>query len=392
MPPRLWAYGIAIYALNLELSLNISASLEGWYIDNLSWRWIFWQNIPLALAMAACLHFGVRSGQPPPTRLPTDIYGLTSCGVGLALIYAALDQGNRLDWTSSGLIWGLLIAGAVMLIGFVVHDLTAPNRWLDLRAAFAPPMPYLFALIALVRLAVLSTAFLIPQYLTAVRGFRALEVGQTLLWIAAPQLLVCPLSGFLLRRADPRISSAFGLCLVIAACMLVAFGLTPVWGDDQFLLSQLLQSLGQSLVLAGIVFLGVMNMRPEAALPFGAMLQTARLLGGELGQAFVATLVRVREQHASNLIGQHVRIGDIDVQHRLEAYRRVLTRAGHQAIAAPELLAALIRRQANTVAVIDAFVAIAGCIAFGLIVLVLVPPPPRTPASHVPLFRRKKAP
>ena len=57
-PPKYWAFGIALYALNLELSLNISASLEGWYVDHLSWRWIFWQNAPLALIMALCLYRG----------------------------------------------------------------------------------------------------------------------------------------------------------------------------------------------------------------------------------------------------------------------------------------------------------------------------------------------
>ncbi len=39
LPPKLWPYGIAAYGLNLELSLNIPASLEGWYIDHLSWHW-----------------------------------------------------------------------------------------------------------------------------------------------------------------------------------------------------------------------------------------------------------------------------------------------------------------------------------------------------------------
>src|ERR1700759_1716472 len=48
-PPKAWAYGIAVYALNLEVSLNISASLEGWYTDYLNWHFIYWQSVPFAL-------------------------------------------------------------------------------------------------------------------------------------------------------------------------------------------------------------------------------------------------------------------------------------------------------------------------------------------------------
>src|SRR5271168_4987594 len=95
-PPKYWAFGIAIYALNLELSLNISASLEGWYVEHASWHWIFWQNVPLALLMSLCLHRGIPAKATTPP--PLDLFGLLSGGAGLACIHAALDQGNRLDW------------------------------------------------------------------------------------------------------------------------------------------------------------------------------------------------------------------------------------------------------------------------------------------------------
>src|ERR1700728_4633884 len=94
-PPKAWAYGIALYALNLEVSLNVSASLEGWYVEHLLWAWIFWQNVPLALGMALCLRFGVPREPPVTNRPRADLFGLASGGLGLALIYAALDQGNR---------------------------------------------------------------------------------------------------------------------------------------------------------------------------------------------------------------------------------------------------------------------------------------------------------
>jgi len=389
MPLRLWAYGVAVYALNLELSLNISASLEGWYVDNLSWHWIFWQNVPLALGMAACLHFGVKR-LPPPDCIHRDIYGLASCGLGLALIYAALDQGNRLDWSGSGLIWGLMLAGILLLVCFVVHEASTPFPWLDFRVVLGQPMPYLLFNIAILRLSILSTAYLIPYFLGGVRGFRALQIGDTLIWIAAPQLIVCPFAAFMLRRADPRIAASFGLCLVVAACMSVAYGLTPVWGSDQFLISQLMQALGQSLALSGIVFLGVLNLRPQDALTFGASLQIARLFGGELGSSLIATVARMREQRASNLLGLHVQRGALDVVQRLTAYSGFAAHSGRPAIAAPLLLGNEIRTVATTQATIDGFVAVAACVVVGLLVIaVVLPAPPRTAASYIPLFRRE---
>ena len=327
LPPKFWAYGIAIYALNLELSLNISASLEGWYVDHLSWRWIFWQNVPLALGMVACLHFGIARTPPPPNPPRADLFGLAASGIGLALIYAALDQGNRLDWLNSGLIWGLLLAGGLLLAAFFVNEARTPSPFINLKVAFAAPLPRLLVLIGFLRLTILSTAYLIPQYLGAVRGFRALEVGQTLVWIAAPQLIFCPLAALMLRRTDPRLVASIGFIFVAVACLMVAHGLTPLWSSDQFLPSQLLQAVGQSFALSGIVFFGILHLKFEDALTFGAAIQTARLMGGQIGQAFIVTFARVRSQTASNLIGLHVQSGDGTVIQRLQAYAAVTGRA-----------------------------------------------------------------
>jgi DHA2 family multidrug resistance protein len=396
--PKFWAYGVALYALNLELSLNISASFEGFYVDHLSWRWIFWQNVPLALVMALCLYFTKASVQPNLAGRRPDLFGLASCGVGLAAIYAALDQGNRLDWLNSGLICGLLLAGAILLAGFYLHERRAPNAFIDLKVLFANPLPRLLALISFLRLTILSTAYLIPLYLGAVRGYRALEVGQTLIWIAAPQFLVCFLVALFLRRFDPRILASLGFTLIILACLQVAHGLTPLWGSDQFLVSQLMQAMGQTFALSGIVFSAVLNMRPQDALSFGGGLQVARMMGGEIGTAFVTTLARVRGQVASNQIGQHVQVGAADVIHRIGAYAAATSRADTGPAAATHrgvaILAATVRQSAITQGVIDSFVTIAVMSTVALILLVTLAQAPQGPASHRPLFtgRRPAAP
>ncbi len=276
--------------------------------------------MPLALVMTVCLRVGIPKGQQLMQKLPFDLFGLVSGGAGLALIYAALDQGNRLDWLNSPLVWSLLCAGVVLVIAFLIHERVTPTPLVDLRVVFGTPMPSQFALIAFLRLTILATAFLIPLYLSSVRGFRSLEVGDTLIWVAVPQLIICPLAALMLRRTDARLVAAIGFVFISVACLMVAYGITPIWGTQQFLPSQLLQAVGQSFAISGVIFYGILHLRPQDALTFGAVLQTARLMGGELGIAFMSTWSRVREQVASNLIGQHLRVGDSEVMDRVHAY------------------------------------------------------------------------
>jgi DHA2 family multidrug resistance protein len=387
-PPRYWAFGIALYALNLELSLNISASLEGWYVEHHTWRWIFWQNVPLALIMSLCLRRGI-AVKPITVKPPSDVFGLLTGGAGLALIYAALDQGNRLDWLNSGLVWGLLLAGGLILAAFLLHEATTPQPLLDLKVVFGRPLPGLSVLIAFLRLTILSTSFLIPLYLGAVRGYRDLEIGDTLIWIAVPQLLFCPLAALMLRRSDARLVSSIGFIFIIFACLMVAYGLTPLWGSRQFIPSQLLQALGQSFALSGVVYFGIQHLKPKDALTFGAAIQTARLMGGEVGTAFVGTLSRVREQVASNLIGLHVQAGDARVIQRISRYGAATTHALDPTGSLHRgdlVLGAVVRAAATTQAVMDCFVAIAVLTAIALLLLVLRRPAPEGPASAKPLF------
>jgi MFS transporter, DHA2 family, multidrug resistance protein len=119
LKPVWWPYGIAAYGLNLELSLNIPASLEGFYLDHLSWQWIFWQGTILAVPMIACIAIGMPGQKVNRDVLRTaDGWGMIYAGAGFSMIYAALDQGNRLDWLNSGTVCGLLAGGGVLLGAF----------------------------------------------------------------------------------------------------------------------------------------------------------------------------------------------------------------------------------------------------------------------------------
>ncbi|HEX4151453.1 MAG TPA: hypothetical protein VHY75_04505, partial [Steroidobacteraceae bacterium] len=207
-----------------------------------------------------------------------------------------------------------------------------------------------------------------------------------------PQLILCALAALMLRRTDPRLVASIGFIFISVACLMVAYNLTPIWGSYQFLPSSFLQAAGQSFALSGVVFFGVLHLKPQDALTFGAMLQTARLMGGEMGTAFVTTWARVRGQVASNLIGQHVRVGDPHVIQRVRAYGAATTRVFDPVGAVgrgEQVLGNVVRAAATTQAVMDGFVAIGMLTAVALLIVVSRSAAPEHPASAVPLFRRR---
>ncbi|HTW25891.1 MAG TPA: MFS transporter [Acetobacteraceae bacterium] len=372
LKPALWPYGIAAYGLNLELSLNIPASLEGWYLDHLSWHWIFWQGALLAIPMLACIRFGMP--RPPVNREAlhdADFWGMFFAASGFSMLYAALDQGNRLDWLNSGLICGLLVGSVVLIAAFVVQTWVAEHPWINPRFLLRPNIGIIIVILVLYRFIILSTSYLIPQYLTTLQNFRSLQVGKVLLWIAVPQLVLAPVIAATLRWLDPRVMLAIGIAAVGIACAMASL-VTSVWATDDFLPSQVLQAFGQSAALIALVLFAVRHLKPADAITFGVLLQTARLLGGEAGSAFMQTFVRMREQVASNLIGLHVESGGAITGERLSAYAAaVAARSDGLPDAsgrAAQLLGQAVRAQANVLSYEQGFAAVA---AAGIVMLLL---------------------
>ncbi|MGC2787149.1 MAG: MFS transporter, partial [Roseiarcus sp.] len=199
LPQRLVVYGLAVYAMNSELSQNVSASLEGWYTENLSWRWIEWQYCLALPVMFACIWYGAPREKINIALLrDLDWPGLAYSGLGFALLYAGLDQGNRLDWVNNGLVNGRLMSGGLLTLAFVVRELWVEKPFLNLRLLTREGIVPILLILAGFRFIILSTAYIIPTYLQVVQNYRELQVGAVLLWIALPQFLIVLPLGWLL--------------------------------------------------------------------------------------------------------------------------------------------------------------------------------------------------
>ena len=179
-----------------------------------------------------------------------------------------------------------------------------------------------------------------------------------------------------------------------APCWQVATNLTGVWVTADFLPAAATQALGQTMAMSGLVFFSVLHLKPADAMTFGALLQTARLFGGEVGSAAISTFVRKAEQVSSQLIGLHVQAGSTEVQERLAGYAAAVSARspGSAGSRAAGLLAQTVRQQANVESFVDGFFLVAAITAGALLLLALLGPAPQGPASPVPLGRRAAGP
>ncbi len=383
LPAKLVIYGLSLYAMNSELSQNVAASLEGWYSDNWSWHWIGWQYCVMLPLMFACISFGV-----PREKINTGLMrdldwpGILYAMIGLGLLYAGMDQGNRLGWRNSGLVIGLLLSGGLVCLAFFSRELWTPKPFLNLPKLLRGNLLLLLLLLAGFRFIILSTAYIIPTYLQTVQNFRELQVGSVLLWIALPQLAIALPLATLLRQIDGRWILGLGSLLIATAC-LISTNLTSLWATDDFLPSQILQAIGQSFALTALLSLIVRTINPADALAIGSLLQISRQFGGEVGTAFMQTFVRVREQIHSNLVGLHVDGSSSLTVDRLATYKAAVgSHTADQAQAAgraAKLLGTTVTQQASVLSYIDGFQAAAGGAFLCLLLVALMHRPPPSP-------------
>jgi MFS transporter, DHA2 family, multidrug resistance protein len=282
--PKWWIWGLAAYSFRFVFSQNVAGSIEAVYSENGAWQWIFWQNAVLAPVMTALVWYAMpREGVNRTLLRQTDWNGILLAGAGFGLIYAGLDQGNRLDWFNSGVVTGFFVGGGLLIAGFFVCELLSEHPLLRLRVVAKPNVWGPAVQISIYSFGVAATAFILPDFLTRVQGLRDLQIGDTLNWIAVPQFVLVPLATILLRRTDARILIAVGFALMAYGSWLDT-GLTHEWVGRDFLPSQIIEAVGLAFGITALIVFGVSNITPADAATIAAAIQTARTLGNESGQ------------------------------------------------------------------------------------------------------------
>jgi len=387
LPMRWWLPAIALYSIRVGFALDTSSSLVGFYVDHWGWQWLYWQGALIAPLMGLMVYLGTPD-EPINRSLvrEADWGGMLLLGASVSMVYAGLDQGNRLDWLGSGTVMALLFGGGTLFIAFLINEASVRQPWAHVNVLFSRNVGLSLVVILIYTLTSLSNSSLVPNFLGVVGLLRPEQSGVLLFACGAlPMFMLVPLSVFLLRHFDPRTVLILGLS-AFAAANLLGTQLTHDWARGDFVTIVLLQSVGQAFTLLPIIIMALSNADTTRATAFAAYIQIMRLGGAEIGVALMGTWLRVREQVHSNFLGLHLENGGVDVTRMLKRLADGFAGHGASTAAARALgtLSAEVQREANVLAYIDGFwlcfwLAIAALIFVSLIAR--APPGPFTPES-----------
>jgi DHA2 family multidrug resistance protein len=317
IPLRYLPFTIALYASFVDGAVNIAPSLYGWYRDHLSWQWMFWNSAIITPVMMLCIYFGIPKSAPTKERGEAPSFaGFLYASAGFAMILAACEQGERLDWWRSGVFTGLFASGAFLLLSAFLRRLRGPNPLVD--------MPYLGQWNTILlgiglfffRFFLVTTIILVPQAL-AIRGFEPDQIGPAVIWTAASFVPLSLVAGFLLlSNVDSRLLLAAGFASMAFASVLNA-EMTSAWAAANYYRTEFLMGFGQCFAFVGLVsaiilqglFSGGLT-KPQRILTFSAFFHTIRLFGGTLGAILMGRFISEREKFHSNLLGLHVQHGN----------------------------------------------------------------------------------
>jgi DHA2 family multidrug resistance protein len=366
IPLRYLALVIALYVTFIEGAVNAAPSLYGFCRNHLTWQWMFWIPALLTPAMMACIYVGIPvSPKPQSKKEPPSFAAFLYASTGLALIYAALDQGERLDWWRSGLFISLFVGGAFLVLCSLVRRWRGPNVLVDLPYLRKWNTLLLGVALFTFRFVLLATIVIIPQSL-AVRGLDAGELGPAVLWSAAFELILAFVGAlFLYRGIDTRLLMALGFAAIAFACLLNS-NFTSAWATENYFRTELLMGLGQSFAMLGLVSSIILQGAvsggldaPQRILTFSAFFHVIRLFGGQAGAVLMSHYIAHQEKVHSYLLGLHVQSGewitDGTVRHLAAGLSAKSSGTLGAAGRALDIVNAKLRLQAFSLTFIDAF-------------------------------------
>jgi DHA2 family multidrug resistance protein len=378
-PAREQGMAMAVVAMVVVIGPAVGPTLGGWIVDNWSWPWIFYINLPIGLLgilmTSRFVHEpeDIRSAnraQAQLMRRDLDWQGIVFLCVGLASLQYVIEEGYRNDWFDSIEITVASIVAGIAIAGFLFQEMRARAPAVHLRLFRDPTFASATAIGAIMFANLMAGMFMLPIFMQEMLGFTALKAGLTLMPRAFVMMVCSPIVGRLYNRVAPQLLVGFGVvCVGLGSIEMGRFTLDI--SDVGIIRVLLLQGIGFSFLFVPLTTVALSHVPRTQLTDATGLNSLIRQFGGSAGLAIYGTLLSQFVVRARHGLIPHVDPYRPEVAERLAQLSQGLMARGMDAAsartAALAALEGMVRRQATVIAFEKVF------FLTGVMMIVLLP-------------------
>ncbi len=306
-PPERRGAAFGVWGGVAGLATVAGPTIGGAIITYISWRWIFFINVPIGIA-ALMATFLVIPDLRPGRHHGWDLPGIVIATAGLFAIVFGLIEGQRYSWgqiESYGItIPEVIGAGVVLIVLFLIWERFQTEPLLPLSLFADRNFAVANWIAAAISFGMLSMFLPFTIYLQSVRGFSALVAGLTLAPMSVTSMFIAPFAGRLSDRIGGKYILMTGITLFTIGMGSIALVAAPNSTWINFLGPAIIAGAGMGMTFAPMTTVAMRNIEPRVAGSASAVLNTIRQLGAAIGSAVVGALLQ--NQLATTLHDQAV--------------------------------------------------------------------------------------
>lgn len=353
-----------LFGMGIIVGPTIGPTLGGVIVDNLSWHWIFFINLPIGI-IATILAFSFIKSQagydPKAVKAKIDWLGIFLLIIGIGSLQLVLEKGKQEEWFQSTFIIVFTAISIFGIIAFIIRMLYHKDPLVDLKILKHRNVSIGTFMAFILGFGLFGTVFIYPIFTQQILGYTATQTGELLIPGALLGGVSMPIVGKLVQKGiSPKYLIPIGFVVFATFTFLMASIITPNTDQGNFFIPLLLRGMGIGFLFLPLTILSLQGLKGRDVSQSAGLTNMMRQLGGSFGIAILATYLTNREQFNLERIGLHLNSNDPMVMQHVQNIINGFVAKGTNAFEAKQqayrVLEEMLMKQAYLVTYIDTFI------------------------------------
>jgi DHA2 family multidrug resistance protein len=301
-PPNRKGLAMGIFAMGVSFAPSLGPTVGGWITEHLSWRWVFYINLPVGIMNLIAGFFFLPIVVRHRQRLRFNFISYLLIGSFTASLLILLSKGQQLGWGQSTLIVTLSFAAGIFLLLYLLSEMLSEHKLIDPAIfrirEYTLSMGFYFTTMGL---SIYQLFYLLPLYYETLKMLPTFETGLHMLAFAVFIAMVSPLAGILSDRFGPQkvLVASAGIYLVTSFYLIPSLNYYTPSVKAAILTIPLGISLGAFFAPVSAMALGKLGEKTAQGV---SLMHYLRFLGGSLGTAIATNhLEKSQAMHFENI-------------------------------------------------------------------------------------------